>query len=58
MYVCLCNGYRDHEIAEAAEAGNRTVDEAYLWLGNAPCCRRCEDCAQDILDRCCQQVAA
>ncbi|WP_193369924.1 (2Fe-2S)-binding protein [Pelagibius marinus] len=50
MYVCLCNGYRDEEIREVAESGVRCAREAYLTLGNGPCCGTCLDCAQEIVD--------
>lgn len=50
MYVCLCNGYRDQEIREAAESGLRCVVEVDLTLGNGPYCSGCLDFAQDIVD--------
>lgn len=51
MFVCICNAYRDSEIREAAQAGHRTADEAYYWLGDGPCCRRCIDQAQALIDQ-------
>ena len=50
MYVCICNGYRDSELREVASEGFRTVPEAYCALGNGPCCGKCIDVAQAILD--------
>ncbi len=50
MFVCLCNGYRDAELREVARQGVTDASEAYLTLGNGPCCGRCLDCAQDIID--------
>jgi|GEM_PF-1303533 len=50
MYVCLCNGYREDEIREVAEGGVRCAQEAYLTLGNGPCCGTCLDFAQQIVD--------
>ena len=50
MYVCVCNGYRDGEIREVAESGVRCAHEAYLTLGNGPCCGTCLPHAQGIVD--------
>ena len=50
MYVCLCNGYREDEIREVAESGVQCAQEAYLTLGNGPCCGTCLDFAQEIVD--------
>lgn len=51
MYVCLCNGYRESEIRDVArEDGAVTAEDAYLTLGEGPCCGRCLPTAQDILD--------
>ncbi len=51
MYICLCNGYREAEIASAAQCGASTPEEAFHRLGNGPCCRRCLPTAQAIIDR-------
>lgn len=51
MYVCLCNGYREAELQELANEGVACAVEAYAALGNGPCCGRCLDCAQQIIDR-------
>lgn len=50
MYVCLCNGYRDSELREMARQGYTVAEEAYLALGDGPCCGQCVDFAQAILD--------
>lgn len=50
MYVCLCNGYRCHEVREVAREGARSVEEAYLMLGEGPCCGRCVATAQAMID--------
>jgi bacterioferritin-associated ferredoxin len=50
MYVCLCNGYRDSELREMARQGYTVAEEAYLALGDGPCCGQCVDFAQVILD--------
>jgi bacterioferritin-associated ferredoxin len=51
VYVCICNAYRDNEIVEVAEEGARSAEEAFLRLGNGPCCRQCLPTAQAIIDR-------
>jgi bacterioferritin-associated ferredoxin len=50
MYVCVCNGYREREVREAALQGACSVDEAYAFLGAEPCCGSCIPCAEDIID--------
>lgn len=50
MYVCLCNGYRETELRELAGQGYACAVEAYRALGNGPCCGRCLEFAQKILD--------
>jgi len=50
MYVCLCNGYRDTALRELAEKGMSCAVEIYHTLGNGPCCGRCLDCAQQIVN--------
>ena len=51
MYVCLCNGYREAELRQVAQEGITSAAEAYNALGNGPCCGRCLDCAQQIIDQ-------
>ena len=53
MYVCLCNGYREAELRELAHEGIDCAREAYTTLGNGPCCGRCLDFAQQIIDQSC-----
>ena len=50
MYVCICNGYREAEVLEAAAQGARLAEDAYLSLGAGPCCGRCLDVAQALID--------
>lgn len=51
MYICLCNGYREAELRRVAREGIASAAEAYNALGNGPCCGRCLDCAQQIIDQ-------
>ena len=50
MYVCICNGYRDAEIRDAAQTGIRCAKKAYRALGNGPRCGQCLGFAQDLID--------
>lgn len=50
MYVCICNGYRDRDIAQAARHGHRDAPAAYEALGCGPQCGQCLTYAQAILD--------
>jgi bacterioferritin-associated ferredoxin len=50
MYVCLCNAITDREIRAAADLGARSLDDLSSTLGVATCCRRCADCARNVLD--------
>ena len=49
MYVCICNGLTESEIAEAARRGARTVTEAYAALGVEINCGHCTWVAEEIL---------
>ena len=51
MYVCLCRGYTDKDIARAAaEAGNDpAATEIYKRLGAPPKCGKCVRFAIDML---------
>ena len=51
MYVCLCNSYRDTEILELVQEGFANATEAYVALGNGPCCGQCLQFAQEIMDQ-------
>ena len=51
MYVCICNAVTDREIRAATALGARTIDDLRDSLGVATCCRRCESCAQGVLER-------
>ncbi len=50
MYVCLCNGYRESELRELARRGIADAEDAFLALGDGPCCGSCVDFAQTIID--------
>lgn len=48
MFVCICNGLREHEVREAAQ-GARSVKEAYGRLGASIQCGQCSCHAREIL---------
>ena len=50
MYVCICNGHRDHEIREAAKTGARCARKIYRQLGKPVRCGRCIDFATKVID--------
>lgn len=50
MYVCICNGYRESELRTVAREGAVTAEDAYLSLGEGPCCGRCLPYAQEVVD--------
>lgn len=49
MYVCVCATVTDREIRGAVKLGVRSFDDLSATLGVATCCRRCTDCAQQVL---------
>ena len=49
MFVCLCNGYTDTQIREAAAGCAGAVDCVYEHLGAAPRCRGCVEMAGEII---------
>jgi len=57
MYVCVCNAVTDHEIRGAVKLGIRTLDDLSATLGVATCCRRCTDCARQVLADACADTA-
>lgn len=50
MYVCMCNGITDRDLAGLAREGVGCAREAYQRLGGAPACGRCLDYAQTVID--------
>lgn len=52
MIVCVCHRVSDREIARHAHAG-MSFDEIQFELGVATQCGRCENCARDVVAKCC-----
>jgi bacterioferritin-associated ferredoxin len=49
MYVCLCNGITDRQIAQAAQLGARSAQDLAERLGVGSGCGRCVSCAEAVL---------
>jgi bacterioferritin-associated ferredoxin len=49
MYVCLCNGITDRQIAQAAQCGARSPEDLAQRLGVGLGCGRCVSCAEAVL---------
>ena len=49
MFICICNGHRDSDIAAAAERGTRCIREIYAQLGGAPQCGECLEMAESVV---------
>jgi len=50
MYVCICNGHRDHDIRRAAATGLRCARAIYSHLGKPARCGRCLDLATRVIE--------
>ncbi|WP_058835663.1 (2Fe-2S)-binding protein [Luteimonas abyssi] len=49
MYVCICNGVTDRDIAAAAASGCTSVHELTMRTGCGATCGSCMDMAGDLL---------
>ena len=58
MYICICNGHRDTDIAAAAANGQRCVRQIYAQLGGEPQCGQCLDMAADVVSSAAGEGAA
>lgn len=50
MFVCLCNAISDKDLKNLADAGVRSVDDAYAQLGGQVQCGQCRTLAKTILN--------
>jgi bacterioferritin-associated ferredoxin len=50
MYVCICNGFTDRDIRQAAEAGCRSLAELTMRTGTGACCGSCTETAAQLLE--------
>ena len=51
MFVCICNGHRDRDIAAAARSGMTCPRKIYRSLGKPVRCGRCIDTATEIVQQ-------
>jgi len=49
MYVCVCNAVTERDIAEAVDAGARSLCDLSASLGVGTCCGQCEPMAEALL---------
>ena len=49
MYICLCKGITDKEIAEAVNNGAESMREIRQQLGVASGCGTCADAAREVI---------
>jgi bacterioferritin-associated ferredoxin len=49
MYVCLCHGFTEKQVEQAAAQGPGTVSEIYRRLGETPQCGQCVCVVVDIV---------
>jgi len=50
MYVCVCNGVSDRDVAQAKAQGCRSIDDLAMRTGCGTTCGCCRDFAQQLLD--------
>ena len=50
MYVCICNGHREHDIRRAAATCLRCARAIYSHLGKPVRCGRCLDVAARVIE--------
>lgn len=56
MYICLCNGFTDHQVRRNAEAGAVSVSQVYQRLGCRPKCGKCVPVVRDMLKTACPRA--
>lgn len=50
MYVCLCTGVTDRDIADAIDNGAQSLSDLQDQLGTATGCGTCMEFTQELLD--------
>ena len=50
MFICICNAYRERDIASIAQSGVHCARQAYAMLGSGPRCGQCLEDAQALID--------
>jgi bacterioferritin-associated ferredoxin len=58
MIVCICNRVSDRDIRQAVVAGGvRNFEVLKDVTRAASCCGCCQDCAREVFDEACSQLA-
>lgn len=57
MYVCVCNGVSDRDVAQAKAQGCSSLDDLAMRTGCGTTCGCCRDFAQQLLDEGCAGTA-
>jgi bacterioferritin-associated ferredoxin len=52
MYICICHGITDRDIAASARKGARSVRDLEQSLGVGTGCGRCRSAAAELLREC------
>ena len=50
VFICICNAYRERDIAGMAQSGVHCARQAYAMLGSGPRCGQCLKDAQALID--------
>ncbi len=50
VFICICNAYRERDIAGMAQSGVHCARQAYAMLGSGPRCGQCLEDAQALID--------
>jgi len=49
MYVCLCHGFTEKQVQQAADQGPCSISEIYRRLGETPQCGQCVCTVVDLV---------
>lgn len=49
MYVCLCHGFTEKQVQQAASQGPCSISEIYRRLGETPQCGQCVCIVVDLV---------
>lgn len=51
MYVCVCNGIKDHQVRDAIKQGAETVGRVFKAHGCKADCAQCVNCIRDVIEQ-------
>lgn len=49
MYICVCNGIRERDVARALDEGATKVSDVYKHLHHRPVCGKCVPYTVDLV---------